>query len=65
MTDAQKKEIDAMNYETLLRRWRFSSSGDTIFQGTVGDYYASTMASKKAELSHEEQVAISKRIGWS
>ena len=64
MTEEQKKEIDAMSYEALLRRWRFSASIDTIFHGESGKYYADVMAKKKAELTHDEQVQASKNIGW-
>lgn len=60
-----KAQIDGMSYEQMLRRWRFAPSGDTIFQGDVGDYFAEVMKAKKNKLPHDEQVRISKNIGWS
>lgn len=59
-----KEQIDKMSYEQLLARWRFSPSGDPMFVGEIGKYYADVMSKKKSELSHEEQVRISKDIGW-
>jgi hypothetical protein len=62
MTNNQKKQIDEMSYEQLLRLWRFSPSHDEpLFQGDTGEYYSSVMAEKKRDVNH---VAISKRIGW-
>ena len=31
MTDEQKRWIDNASYEELLRKWRFTPSGDPIF----------------------------------
>ena len=65
MTDEDVKAwINTASYETLLRRWRKSPTGDPIFQGEIGDYYADAMRRKKAETPHSERVAASKRIGW-
>ena len=60
-----KSRIDGMNYEQMLRRWRFAPIGDPLFQGEAGDYFAEVMTSKKNKLSHEEQVKVSKEIGWT
>lgn len=60
----EKEWIDNASYEELLKRWRFSSVGDTIFQGEIGKYYSKIMSEKKNNLSHEEQVRISKNIDW-
>lgn len=65
MTEQQMKNwIDNATYEELLRKWRFTPSGDPMFEGEVGAYYAKVMGIKRGDLSHEEQVATSKRIGW-
>ncbi len=63
MTPEQKAWIDSASYETLLKRWRFSA-GDEMFQGECGQYYASVIWAKRDALPPEEQVAISKHIGW-
>jgi len=60
-----KEQIDKMSYEQLLARWRFAPSGDSMFVGEIGKYYAEVMSRKKNELSHEEQVQTSKDLGWS
>jgi len=59
-----KAFIDKMDYAELLRRWRFSTSENALFQGDSGNYFAERMKKEKAQLSHEEQVEVSKRIGW-
>ena len=59
-----KRQIDAMDYETMLRRWRFSPSGDPMFQGEVGEYFKEEMFKKRDALSGAEQVKISKAVGW-
>ena len=64
LTYLVKKEIDAMDYESLLQRWRFSPSSDVMFHGESGKYFLDVMNEKKEALSHDQQVAISKRIGW-
>ena len=65
MTDEEKKLIDSMDYEALLRRWRYAKIGeDTLFRGETGTYFAKVMFEKKDKLSPGEQVAASKRVGW-
>lgn len=67
MTDAQKAQIDAMDYEALLRRWRFAPSGDPLLRNDTGtgQYYAERMAKLRDEPGGDERhVAASKRIGW-
>ena len=64
MTDKQKQQIDDMDYESLLRLWRFSASGAPIFQGKAGYYFAKVMREKREELQDEEAIKISKSLGW-
>lgn len=64
VSDEHKSWIDNASYYELLKRWRFSEN-DNIFQGITGTYYADVMNIKKRELSINEQVRISKLIGWS
>jgi len=56
--------IDNASYYDLLYRWRFSEN-DNIFQGGSGNYYKEIMQKRKAELSNNECVRISKLIGWT
>jgi hypothetical protein len=64
MTQETKDYIDSLSYYEMLRQWRFGSSDNTLFHGESGKYFAKRMGEKKNELSHDEQVATSKSIGW-
>lgn len=64
IADETRALIDAMDYEKMLRLYRFEPSGSPWFTGETGDYFHITMLEKKNALSNEEQVEISKRVGW-
>ena len=65
MIDPKDKEwIDNASYHTLLRRWRHAPTGDTIFQGDAGQYYAAMLITKRDALPDGEAVNVSKQIGW-
>lgn len=65
MTKEQKDWIDNAEYEELLRRWRFSPSGDPMFMDEAGQYYKAVMAKRRAEPEGQaEHVRASKSIGW-
>jgi len=59
-----KKQIDDMDYISMLSLWRFAPSGSLMFQGETGTYFAKIMKEKESTLSHEERVNVSKSIGW-
>jgi hypothetical protein len=59
-----KNKIDEMNYAEMLSKWRFSPSGNPMFEGETGDYFRQSMNEKKEKLAPGEHVAISKAIGW-
>ncbi len=59
-----KSKIDGMDYEQLLRGNRFDPSGHPMHQGEVGTYFREALTKKRGEVSDDEAVAISKRIGW-
>ncbi len=63
MTPAQKQWIDEATLVQLLRRWRFSESGDPIFQGKAGDYFANRLGQLQAE-DPAAWTAASKEVGW-
>ncbi len=60
-----KEDIDNMSYESMFALRRFAASGHPYFQrGEVSDYFEKLMKKKEKLISHEERVAISKRVGW-
>jgi hypothetical protein len=61
LTPELKARIDAMDYEQLLRKWRFAPAGDPLFVGETGDYYSKRMKALRNTVDH---VAASKHIGW-
>ena len=64
MKKKTKDWIDNASYEELLRKWRFGTIGDPMFQGETGDYYKLVMVQKENQLEPYEKVQISKRVGW-
>ena len=53
-----------MNYESMLRLWRFALLGHPMFQDETGDYYSKVMKQKANDISNAERVAASKAVGW-
>jgi hypothetical protein len=64
LTPEMKDHIDKMDYVSMLRAWRFSPSGDPLFQGEVGEYFQKIMIEKRDALHPGEHTAASKLIGW-
>lgn len=62
MESENKEWVDNASYEELLRKWRFAPLGSA--NDIFNEHYRETMFRKKDELTHEEQVAVSKRGGW-
>ena len=63
MTPEQKKWIDEASYEDLLRKWRFASVGEPMFQGDTGKYYSKVMNEQRSA-DPGGHVRASKSIGW-
>jgi len=65
MTD-DKREIDSMSYEDMLRRHRTAPSGHRFFVSNteVADYFSNRMSLLRSEIGEIEHVRISKKIGW-
>ena len=61
MNERIKRWIDAATYQDLLRKWRFASVGDPMFQGEIGEYYSKVMAEKRKTADH---IQASKNVGW-
>jgi hypothetical protein len=64
MTPEEKTWIDSASYRELLARWRFSVSGDHMFTGETGDYFAVKFQEKKVEVGPEAAAQASKDLGW-
>ena len=65
LTEELKKEIDNMDYETMLTKWRFTTGANNpIFEDESGRYFADSMFEKRDKLSAGEAAQVSKRIGW-
>lgn len=65
LTSEVKAKIDAMDYESLLRKWRFAPVGDPMFQGESGKYFGERMAELRREPGGAERhTAASKSIRW-
>ena len=62
LTPENKKFIDSLSYEGLLRRWRFAPAGDPWFQSETGEYWIKRMAELRDQGA--DHVATSKAIGW-
>lgn len=63
LTSKNKKIINSLNYEELLRKWRFAKFNDTWLMGETGSYWEECMIFLKRQ-NPEEAVRISKKIGW-
>lgn len=61
LTKENKQMIDNLDYEELLRQWRFTPTGDPMFCGETGDYWRDRMNELRDTVDH---VAISKKVGW-
>lgn len=64
MTDAEKKQIEDMSYESMLREWRHAPIGSKNFCGERGEFFTKVMHRKRDEESDADRVAASKRVGW-
>jgi len=62
LTAENKKYIDDLSYEGLLRRWRFAPAGDPWFQGETGRYWSDRLAEMR-DKDNAAHVAASKKIG--
>lgn len=57
-------QIDSLSYGSLIKIWRHGSSENPMLQGATGDHFSKVMKEQKDKLTHEDQVAISKLVGW-
>ena len=62
LTPENKQKIDAMSYDQLLHRWRYSPVGEPWFQGETGKYWGEHM--EELRNAGADHVGASKRIGW-
>lgn len=64
MDTVTKKLIDQMPYAEMFYKWRFSPSGDPMFEGETGEYFTMVMKEKKKQVGDAEHSRISKQLGW-
>ena len=65
LTVENKAYIDSLTIYSLLKRWRFSPSGDLWLEGETGDYWGKRMTElRDAPGGNEEWVTASKTMGW-
>lgn len=66
MTDSERIEwISNAAYAELFSKWRFEPLGSPWFQGEVGAHFARRLSDLSSEISAEERVNQSKRLGWT
>jgi hypothetical protein len=63
LTPELKAKIDELDYESLLRKWRFAVCGAELFQGASGEYFKQRMIELRDK--HPEPHVVSKRVGWN
>lgn len=63
LTPELKQEIDNMDVEQLLYKWRFAKTGDPIMQDESGTYWGKRMAELRSQ-DNDAWVRASKNIGW-
>ena len=64
LTEDLKNQIDGMNYEAMMSKWRFAPIGDPLFQGESGTHFSKVIAEKRDKISDAERVEASKNVGW-
>ena len=64
LSEEERKNILGMSYYDMLKKWRFCPIGSGYFSGEKGTFFRRTMEEKKLELSVDEAVRISKKVGW-
>lgn len=64
ITKGQKREIDEMPYEAMLRLHRHAPVGARRLSGEVGDYFYTVMKRKRNEIGDCVHSATSRKVGW-
>lgn len=59
-----KEWLKNASYESLLRRWRFAPLDDPAFVGETGELFSERLNEERSKLTHDERVAVSKKVGW-
>lgn len=58
--------IESATYEQLLQKWRFEPIGSPWFADTaVSDAFSAKFIKLRDEISDEERIGASKRVGWN
>lgn len=59
-----KKAIDGMDYESMLRIFRFASVDSPYLNGEVGIYFRQQMNIKHDAIPFKDRQVIIERVGW-
>ena len=65
LQETDRDWIDKATYEQMFYKYRFAPSGHKFFTGDTGIYFQLVMKKKARKMTHEELVAVSKKIGWT
>lgn len=60
LTSELKEQIDKMSHYEMCYKWRFSASGDSMFEGETGEYFEKRLFEHHGGFTP----AISKSLGW-
>jgi len=56
--------LDKLTYQELLTLNRYVPSGDALMSGVFGGMFVARLRAARDELTIEQQVAVSKAVGW-
>lgn len=58
------QSAENLDYYAMRKRFRFEPVGSPWFQGEVGEVMMRRMKQYEREIPQEQQVAVSKQLGW-
>lgn len=56
--------IGAMDYEAMLRHWRWDPIGHYLFMGEAGPYFSFILARRRVEVGDSGAARASLAVGW-
>ncbi len=59
------KHIHGLSYEEMLKLHRSGVVDHMYLTGELGEFFYAAMESEKAKLSHDEKIAVSKKVGFA
>ena len=61
----ERDKIMNMNYEEVLRIWRFAPSSHDYISGDNSNNFVARFKQLQNDIDFEEKKEISKRVGWN